>query len=466
MRTITLIISLLFFQNIYAQSLDSTANVLTIKDFWQQVKAMHPSVKQAQNYPRMAAAELLSAKGGFDPKVYSNFEQKYFDKKNYFSIGEYGVKVPTWYGIEVKGSYNTTRGVFLNPEDKLPTQGQALVGVSLPLLQGLWVDERRADLFKARQSMGFNQSEQAIMLNDVAIDAAKLYWKWAFYYQQSLIIKQILTVSEQRFVAIKATFEQGDRMAMDTLEAYIQVQDRQYQYNEAILEYQNATTQLNIFLSGGKNAQPITNVVPTRNTIPPLSISAAERDIFFQNLAQTQPAIRLYQYKLAQLDIDRRLKQEKFKPKLNFNYNFLGNGFQLSNVFNDNYKWGLTFSTSTLFRAERGDVQLAKIKIENTQLQLEQKIQDLNNKLQQYINDCNQSVQQIALYQDMVKNYAQLLALENARFNLGESSLFLINSRELKYIEAQVKMAKLQMEYAVAKASVAWVTGSLVTTLE
>jgi outer membrane protein TolC len=126
----------------------------------------------------------------------------------------------------------------------------------------------------------------------------------------------------------------------------------------------------------------------------------------------------------------------------------------------------LTFSTSTLFRSERGDVQLAKIKIENTQLQLEQKIQDLNNKLQQYINECNQSVQQIALYQDMVKNYAQLLALENARFNLGESSLFLINSRELKYIEAQVKMAKLKMEYEVAKASVAWVTGNLVNSLE
>jgi outer membrane protein TolC len=466
MRISITLILLILIKYIYAQKVDSNTNILTIKALWQQVKATHPAAKQAELYNRIAKAELLAAKGGFDPKLYSNYDQKYFDSKNYFTLGEYGVKVPTWYGIELKGSYNTTRGLFLNPEEKLPAQGQALVGISLPLLQGLMLDERRAELFKARQSLQLNRAEQDLLLNDLAIEATKIYWKWAFYYQQNNIIKRVLDVSRQRYEAIKTSFELGERMAMDTLDAFTQYQDRQFQYNDALLAYQNATTELNVFVSAGKNSNTISDYLPTALTPTPLSIAASERDILFQNITQTQPIFKFYQAKLAQLDIEKRWKQEKLKPKLNVNYNFLGNGFQLSNIFNDNYKWGITFSTSTLFRAERGDVQLAKIKIENTEWQLAQKSQDLNNKLQQYITEINQLAQQIQLYQDIVKNYGQLLALENTRFELGESSLFIINSRELKYIEAQVKLAKLNTDFEIQKASINWITGNLVQQLE
>ncbi len=456
-----------FPEKLVAQSLPDTGKVMPLTTFLNLVKTYHPVSRQSVLFTRIGQAELLAGRGGFDPKLFGDYEQKYFDSKNYFAVGEYGVKVPTWFGIEVKGSYATSGGVFLSPENTLPNNGQLNLGVSFPLLQNLMIDERRANLYKSRQSPGLNQADRDALLNDLAIEAVKNYWKWAYYYQQMQIFKQALIIAEQRFVATKATFELGDRMAMDTLESFIQVQDRTFQYNEATLEYQDAARKLANFLWQNET-QPIAFAdqwQPSNINEDPLSITRLtddQRDIFIKTLVETHPLLRGYQFKIAQLDIDRKLKQEKLKPKLNLNYNVLGNGANITNLLTDNYKWGISFSSSTLFRSERGDVQLANIKIENTRLMRDQKALELENKLRQYFNEVDNLQAQIQLYNETVNNYQRLLQLENARFELGESSLFLINSRELKFIEAQVKVAKLKSEWLIARASVEWASGRLV----
>ena len=465
-KLFTFILSLIFFNlGVLAQSVSlDSGKVLSMRDYFSLVKKNHPVARQAGLFTRQAQAELLGAKGGFDPKVYGDYEQKFFDNKNYFAFGEYGVKVPTWYGIEVKGSYNTARGFNVSDENKLPTQGQAVLGVSIPLLQNLMIDERRANLFKARQSQGLNQAEKDNLMNDLGIEATKSYWKWGYYYQQMIIFQRALDIANQRFRGIKASYQLGERMAMDTLESYTQVQDRIVQYNDARLDYQDASLKLANFLWQTETA-PVDfqmQFSPENLNINPLSISSQERTILLQNVATSHPALRSYVFKMEQLEIDRRLKMEKFKPKLNINYNILGNGFQWFNVFNDNYKWGVTFSTSTLFRAERGDVQIANIKIENTRLFRDQKALELKNKLQTYFVETDNLLNQIRLYQDQLTNNQRLLELETLRFQLGESSFFLINSRESKVIDTQVKLLKYQTDYQIARASVDWAAGRLV----
>ncbi|MBL7818418.1 MAG: TolC family protein [Saprospiraceae bacterium] len=442
--------------------------ILSLTDFLKLVEQNHPSAKRAALLNRTAEAELLSAKGGFDPKAFGDYEQKFFKNQKYFGYGEYGVKVPTaLYGLELKAAYNTTEGNFINPSEKLPTAGQAVLGLSMPLLQGLMIDDRRANRAKAQQSQGLNQSERNAVLNDLALEATTAYWKWSFSYQQLLVFQKALSVAEQRFVGIKSAFDLGDRMAMDTLESWTQVQDRQLQFNEVQQDFREATLKLNNFLWGNAsvNTPILDNIKPqTLSNEIPLSItpvSDEQKQFLVQNIAKTHPLLRGYDFKLAQLEIEKRLKREKLKPKLNLNYNFLGNGFAINNVFSDNYKWGIQFSTSTLFRAERADVQLADIKIENTRLFQDQKLRELENKLQLAFRTLENVQAQIQIQNQSLANFEKLLTLENTRFQLGESSFFLINSRESKFLEAQIKMAKLQAEWKIAQATVTWATGYL-----
>ena len=51
----------------------------------------------------------------------------------------------------------------------------------------------------------------------------------------------------------------------------------------------------------------------------------------------------------------------------------------------------------------------------------------------------------------MVINYQSLLDAETEKFRVGESSIFLLNSREQKLIEAQMKLNKLQSEFQKLK---------------
>lgn len=451
--------------NVKAQQQDS---VLTLTHFLKLVEQNHPTAKRGAILNRMAEAEILSSKGGFDPKAYGDYEQKFFKNQKYFGYGEYGVKVPTsFYGLEVKAAYNTTEGNFINPADKLPQVGQAVLGVSFPVLQGFKIDERRGNRDKAKQSQGLNQAERTALLNDLALEATSVYWKWVFAYQQKMIFQQALSIAEQRFIGIKSSFNLGDKMAMDTLESWTQVQDRQLQYNEVQQDFREATLKLNNFLWGETANPQITfeDLKPQNfEKIDPLSItpiSTEQKQFLFQNIAQTHPLLRGYNFKLAQLEIDKQLKREKLKPKLNLNYNFLGNGFAFNNVFTDNYKWGIQFSTSTLFRTERGDVQMAELKIENTRLFQEQKQRELENKLQLAFRDVENIQAQIQIQNQSVTNFEKLLSLENTRFQLGESSFFLINSRETKFLEAQIKQAKLVTELNIARATTTWATGFL-----
>lgn len=447
-----------------AQSqLADTMPVFSFEQYLQIIKENHPTVKQAALLTRSAEIELVGAKGGFDPKLFGDYEQKNFDGKNYWTRGEYGVKLLTWYGIEVKGGYNTTAGTFINADEKLPKQGQAILGVSVPLLQNLLLDERRANLQKARQLQGMSQAEREAVLIDLGLEAAKIYWKWAFTYQQMRTYEKALQVSQQRFEAIKSSFLLGDRMAMDTLESFTQVQDRAFQYNESVLDFKEYSLKLSNFI-WSKEAKPMVfnaPVQPQNIVDSPLSINAQNRQELLQNLEKAHPALRLYAFKINQLDIDRRLKMEKMKPKLNVNYNILGNGINVPVLFTDNYKWGVTFSSSVLFRSERSDVQLARIKIENNNLMRDQKALELQNKLRFAFNEMDNLTQQIALYTQTVNNYQKLLELENTRFTLGESTFFLINSREIKYLEAQIKLAKLLSEYRTALAVVDWASGKM-----
>lgn len=454
LKYITLILHLLPFLSI-AQQLSPDA-------FFQQVRSNHPFAKQATLLTPEAEAAMLAARGGFDPKVYGDWERKSFDGKNYFNIAEGGVKLPTWYGIEGKLGYNYSSGVFLSPENKLPKDGQAVLGASVTLLQGLVIDERRANLFQARILQRANVAEQRLLVNDLLYAAAKAYWDWSLADAWVRTYEEAVRNAEIRLEGIRGSWEQGDRPAIDTLEALIQVQDRRLELNNARLYFQNAALGLQNFNWENGRAVAIDSTLrplPLADGLLGDAITLAPAD----TLAAQHPVVQGYRFKLESLDVERRLKREALKPRLDVSYNLLGDGFDLSpnnsDFFLQNYKWGVQAGFPLLFRKERGSLQLAELKIMDAELGLTQKRQEISNKIIAYQNELANLRQQIILATDMRDNYARLLAGENDKFSLGESSVFLVNSRENKLIEAQLKLAKLQAEARKAEAALRWAAG-------
>jgi len=461
----TIFFLLLFIDGIEAQSLDWP-------NFRRQILENHPAARQANLYRDQASAALLRAKGGFDPKAYTDFSAKNFNDKNYFQHTEAGLKWPTWLGLELKGAYNLASGQFLNPEANLPSDGQANFGFNWTLGQGLLIDERRAELRQARIGLEQGEAERAAALNDLLLDAAKAYWTWVAADNSLRIYSDALRQADLRNTAIRESFLQGERSAMDTLETFIQLQNRRLDVVFAQTELQNALLGLQVFLWNPDNQI----VEPEQIPPSPLLLSGEFVSLPVQNaleLAQQarlqHPEIRLYNAKLRSLDVERRLKNEKRKPVLDLNYYLLGNGWQFFptagtegiGVFGQDMKWGLNFSYPLLNRKARGDLQVTEVKIAQTDFELRQKRQSVENKVRQYANDLNNFAAQITLFQGITTNYRSLLDAEIERFSFGESSVFLINTREQRWLDAQIKYLKLLSEYRKAEAGLQWSAGVL-----
>lgn len=442
--------------------------------FMNRVLRWHPTALQAQLLAKQAQAAEQMARGFFDPKLYSQYDQKSFDGKNYYNLSESGIKLPTGMGLEFKGAYLTAGGINLNPEEKLPDAGQAVLGFSASLARGLVIDERRAALRQARLTARLNDAERRRLLNDLAFEAVNTYWSWAAAYTETAILQQAMQLAENRYQAIVESFKQGDKPAVDTLEAFILVQSRRFEWQEARLNYRNAALQLSNYFwdENGAISAVLDSYRPLKpEEFAPQASLAALSDL--QSRLPQHPELQAYQIKTAQLEIDRKLAAEQLKPQLDLSYNALGdgarfggngdpNGGDLQQLLFQNFKWGARFSMPLLLRKERGKLELVKLKMIETDLAIQQKRQNLQTKLEQYYNEVRNLEQQLSLYSDMTNNYQLLLNAENRKLELGESSIFLINTREQKLIEARLKLAKIQNTLPKYRAAIQWAAGLLV----
>jgi outer membrane protein TolC len=457
--------------SVFSQTKDSL-KTLTSEAFFEIIIQYHPVVKQANLIPEAARQQLVVARGGFDPYFFSSLNQKQFKGEEYYLLNESGLKVPTWLGIELKGSYTINNGININPENTIPVGGQAMFGISAPIGQGLFLDQRRATLKQAKIFREASEFKRISMLNDLLFTATKDYWEWTFHYNNYNIFKEALIVAEERFKGVKGSFNFGDIPAIDTLEAFINLQNLQFNLNESLMNFRNASFMLSNHL-WYSNDMPLEI---SENLVPPLlndadfskTLTLDSVDNIINAIAVSHPDIRQIQYKLQQLDIDRRLKIEYLKPKVNFNYNILSekqfafnNNPEFVNIFNNNYKWGFEVAFPLFWGEGRGNFKLAKIKIQDAEYKLQLKNVEVINKIQTYFNELIILKNQVTLYQQATNNYQKLLDAENIKFQSGESSMFLINARQMKLLEFQSKLIEVKTKYFKSLAGVAWASGTL-----
>lgn len=445
-----------------------SSKVFTQTELLWYVKKYHPVAMQSNLLLKQGAATVRQARGAFDPYVFSNMSQKQYDDKVYYSNLGSGLKIPTWYGVELKTGVDNNSGVYLNPENNVPASGLWYGGISVPLGQGLFIDKRRATLRQAQIFENSTVAEQQNVLNNLYFDATKAYWKWQKAWSQYQVYEEALELAQTRFKAVRQSFVFGDKPAIDTLEAFIQVQNRTLSRNQYKLAYQNLTLELSNFLWFENNTPleltnelrpPLQNELSLGELVPQDTLQQLLVDLPFEH-----PEMKLYAFKLSSLDIDRRLKLEGLKPKANVNYNMLNEPIGtdvLNGISQQNYKWGFEFSFPLFLRKQRGDLQLTNIKINDAQFGQQQKSLELQNKLKAYYNQQLNLKQQVELYQDAVVNYGRLLQGERQKFNTGESSLFLINSREKNLIEARLQLIRLMSEFQIARIGLEWSAGRL-----
>lgn len=447
-----------------AQGDTATLNVEQVLEI---VRQHHPTVKQANINIAKSDAGISIARGAFNPIISNIISGKTLSDTTYYDYLHPNITIPTWFGIEVTAGVENLTGDRLNPSQ---TVGQSsYIGVSIPLLKNLLMDKRRAYL---QQSKVYNEmafTEQQALVNTILMDAAVQYWEWVNAYQYFEIIDQNLTISRQRFELVKKAFQNGERPAIDTLEAMSQYQSFEFLKNESWLKFQNEGLALSVFLWQADNIpyQLPENITPQQGWD-----NEANMQMFTLDLAQLldyarqfHPELQLYNQKLTILGIDQKLKFQDLLPTLDFSYNHLSKGYNAfasdGLLFQDNYQYGLKLEMPIPFSQGRGEYKMAKLRIEETVIAQSQKTVNIELKVRNYFNEYLTLKNQIQLQRDMLTNYENLLLAEEALFQNGESSLFLINSRENKVLENQRKLIELKTRYLKTIYGLQWSSGLL-----
>jgi outer membrane protein TolC len=437
-----------------AFSQDTT--LLSYQDFLQLVKFNHPVSKRISLIKDRAAQSLRGARGNFDPRLEADANQKYYSSKEYFLLTNSTLSVPTWYGLDFYAGFETSQGTVLNDTDKLPVSGLGNVGIKIPLGQGLFYDKRRNAVEQAELINEFADIEIIGEQNNFILEANKSYWDWYSDYNKYLVFLNAEKNSRFRFEGIKSNFIVGESPAIDTVESFIQYQSILAGLRIAEQDLISSRNTLNTYL-WGRDLLPL----EVKQNTKPDSINDDIRKIDttkFDSLIAVNPKVRTYEFKIRSAQLDRELYSELLKPKLNLKGNVLSAGFNLDNFaqfgtyYTNNYKLGLDFQFNLFLRQELSNLEIANIKIKESELDFGLKRLEIKNKVNAKYNKYIITLNNLALVKSMLENYRTMLKAEETRFQIGESSLFIVNSREQKLIEGEIKYYE---QYAKTKQALA-----------
>ena len=436
---------LLLFIGCICSTFGQNTTEFSFNEFLGYVKKYHPLVKQADLKINEAQANLMQARGAFDPKIDVDFNEKQFKDNNYYSILNSSFKIPTWYGIELKAGFDNAEGIYVNPENTLPNSGLTSFGISIPVGQGFFINQRMADIRKAKIAQNLNSAERNLQAIEVLYEASISYTNWKRSFDEVKLYENYLENAKIRYNGVSQLITQGDKPAIDSIEAGIIVTTRQLNLEDAKLKLTKAKLDLSNYLW-------LENNIPLelKDELQPEKIlgSTIKETLQINELdnfdIENHPKIKALDAKIGILKVEKQLKANALLPKLDVSYNYLSEPSAIDNYRMQDYKIGLNFSIPIFLRKERAGLKLAKLKIQDSEFSLQFERKNLENKLKSQ----QQEIMSLQIQQEynskLVRDFSTLLSAEDRLFNMGESSLFLINSRENTLVSSQLNAIVLE----------------------
>jgi outer membrane protein TolC len=447
---LVLILNTLYLPKLSAQDSLQTngAGIMSFKNYLALVLENNPQYQAAQLKNIEARAVKLKALGAFDPKIQSSYTTKDFDNQIYYRYFSTELKYQSPLGIGLAAGYENTDGAYLNPEFTTDPLGLWNLGVEVNLLQGLIIDEKRLKLQQARIYADLAETERLLLSNDLIFQAASAYLHWQAFELNHQVFLENVDLAERYFENTRTSYERGEKTALDTIEAYVLWQDRMSDLNENQLLRIESQRNALIFLANIDSTQFIPYAPQKEQIVNSTTLLSPLQNV------DSLPYVNQYTLQSDMMNRELLFNKQRMLPQLSFKYNPLLGTSQddLTPIYSsNNYKVGIDFSIPILLRAERGDLLATEVKINQLQFKTDNTRNQLYNELQKLIQQIKVLENQIAITETIIENYSKLLKGENEKFLMGESSVFLLNKRQEKFIQSKLKLIKLKQKHQITQ---------------
>jgi outer membrane protein TolC len=281
------------------------------------------------------------------------------------------------------------------------------------------------------------------------------YFNWKRNFSEVVMYENYSVNAKIRYQGILELIKEGDKPAIDSVESGITLKSRLLSLEDSKLKLNKSKLDLSnyLWLEDNIPLELSDELIPEAQLIANISETLKTNEL--QNnefLINNHPKINALNNKVDMLDVDRKLKANALLPKVNVGYTYLSEPTYFDQFQFEDYKIGLDFYFPLFLRKERGSLKLAKFKIQETQFQLEVEKVQIQNKVKGQKVELESILKQNKLINELVNSNDLLLQSEERLFSFGESSLFLINTRENNLISAQLAKIALENRYFTSNA--------------
>lgn len=439
------LITLFLFAVLLNTSYADDGDTLRFDYFLEMIESNHPLMKRADLLDEISQAYDLKRKGVLDSKIYSTFDSKDFKDTDYFDIWQTEAKIPTALPLDLSLGYERNNGDFLNPEKNVPNNGLIYGTLNLSILRGLLFDEQRYNMQLAELNGMKSEIDRQILKREIIYQAIATYLNWSSDQFSKDILTDYKTIITDRHNNVVQLFINGDKPAIDTIESRLNIISADKNLLENASRLTVSSQQISLFLwdNDGNPLQVRQNILAENIEIvlEKLKSFLIEQQFLFEK----DPLVQKIENKIQQLSIKNRLTRENLKPRLDLKYNTiidLGSDNISPSISANDYKYGLNIELPIRNRKTRAEIRINEAMIEQEKFSKSQYSFQLQNKYETAV--INTAIQNdlIQTTQQKIESSNILYDAELLKFDLGESSIFMLNQRELKILEARLELVK------------------------
>lgn len=404
-----------------------------------------PGLLAAQTRQSAAEGERMAAEGGFDTTLKTQARWSLiglYENRNY----DVSLEQPTGlWGTTFFGGWRRGTGDYPVYEGKSATasDGEARLGLNIPLWRNGPIDRRRATLAQAELGETIASHDVDLALIDLRRIVSHRYWDWVLAGQRLQVARSLLEVAESRDAGLRERVAAGDLPEFEVLDNQRAILERGERVVAAQRLLEQAAIQLSLYFRGadGEPKMPDARRLPAE--IPPASRPQPERYEAALALAQAgRPELERLELQRRQSETELALQRNQQAPGVDLTIQGaqdFGTGY--SKLNREELYAGVTLDIPLQRRVASGRAQVAAANLQRIAQETRLAEDRIANEVRDALSALSAARNRLELAYRQVTAAEKLEEGERTRFDLGDSTLLVVNLREIARGDAELLRA-------------------------
>jgi outer membrane protein TolC len=437
----------------------SQGGPLRLRDVLDSVVRSYPLLTVAEQKRVIAQARQLAALGNFDLELkgFATADALGFYQNE--TAGLFAEQPTGLWGATFYGGYRIGNGEF-DPTydgDRLTNDGgEFSAGVRVPMLRGGSIDDRRRELWGAEIERDIADQEAAATRLEIALAASEAYWRWVAAGRGLQVARELLALAEERQTGIEIRVRRGDLPEVEQIDNERLVVGRRALLIAAQRAVERTAIALSLFVRN-EDGDP---VVPQESSLPTEFPAGSEPlaelldDDIVRALMQRPEIQRLARLR-DRFRVDRDFFENTALPRLDLRVEGsqdLDDSSPTPTKGEFELFVGLEMSLNVQNRRAHGrilelDSRLRQLS-EETRIERDQIAAEVQNDFSELVATFGRT-QQSRRAAELADRVADG---ERRRFDLGDSTVLVLNLREEAAAEARLRLIEALRDYWIAVA--------------